>query len=527
MKTSLVLFVMIVLVALQSSYAQIPRTLSYQAVLTDNAGVPKPDGSYLITFRIYAAASGGAALWTESQTLQVKRGLFSAVLGSVTPLGANLTFTQPYWLSLHVPPDPEMTPRLPLTSVGYSFNAMKADSARYAQGTVAPAPLALSATVSSPNYVFSSTATGTGGGVQGNSVSGRGVAGISSTWQGVYGLSNSNAGVVGESPLFHGIYGVSHSVNSGGVFGTNDANGFGVAGICNGGVGVQGNSTSGRGVAGISSTWQGVFGYSNANAGVVGESPLFHGIYGVSHSVNSGGVYGTNDANGFGVAGISAGGVGVQGNSTSGRGVAGISSTWQGVFGYSNSNAGVVGESPLFHGVYGVSHSVNNAGVYGTNDAGGWAGIFTGKVAVNVLQINGGSDLAEPFETESDEVVEPGSIMVIDPINPGKLKLSELPYDARVAGIVSGAGNIKPGITLQQDGITQGRTLVAIAGRVYCKADAHSGTIEPGDLLTTSNIPGHAMKATERDRSHGAIIGKAMSSLKAGTGLVLVLVNLQ
>jgi hypothetical protein len=35
------------------------------------------------------------------------------------------------------------------------------------------------------------------------------------------------------------------------------------------------------------------------------------------------------------------------------------------------------------------------------------------------------------------------------------------------------------------------------------------------------------MKATDPDRSHGAIIGKAMTRLDSGTGLVLVLVNLQ
>ena len=73
----------------------------------------------------------------------------------------------------------------------------------------------------------------------------------------------------------------------------------------------------------------------------------------------------------------------------------------------------------------------------------------------------------------------------------------------------------------------EGNTLVAIAGRVYCQAEAGSAAIQPGDLLTTSNIPGHAMKATDDSRSHGAIIGKAMSSLKEGRGLVLVLVNLQ
>jgi hypothetical protein len=36
------------------------------------------------------------------------------------------------------------------------------------------------------------------------------------------------------------------------------------------------------------------------------------------------------------------------------------------------------------------------------------------------------------------------------------------------------------------------------------------------------------MKATDRDRSHGTVIGKAMEPLEAGQrGLILVLVNLQ
>ena len=73
----------------------------------------------------------------------------------------------------------------------------------------------------------------------------------------------------------------------------------------------------------------------------------------------------------------------------------------------------------------------------------------------------------------------------------------------------------------------EGHALVALAGRVYCLADAGAGPIEPGDLLTTSSTPGHAMKATDGERSHGAIIGKAMTGLPGGTGLILVLVNLQ
>lgn len=118
----LVFFLMSFLTVVQRTFAQIPHTLSYQAVLTDNAGTPKPDGMYTITFRLYTALSGGAAIWTEPQTLQVKRGLFSALLGSVTPFGVDLTFAQPYWLTLQVAPDAEMSPRLPLTSTAYSLS---------------------------------------------------------------------------------------------------------------------------------------------------------------------------------------------------------------------------------------------------------------------------------------------------------------------------------------------------------------------------------------------------------------------
>ena len=80
---------------------------------------------------------------------------------------------------------------------------------------------------------------------------------------------------------------------------------------------------------------------------------------------------------------------------------------------------------------------------------------------------------------------------------------------------------------LHQSGVTEGNSLVAIAGRVYCKAEALTRPIEPGDLLTTSAVAGYAMKAADESRSHGAVIGKAMTGLKKGKGLVLVLVNLQ
>ena len=79
----------------------------------------------------------------------------------------------------------------------------------------------------------------------------------------------------------------------------------------------------------------------------------------------------------------------------------------------------------------------------------------------------------------------------------------------------------------KQSSAADGEHPVALSGRVYCLADAANGPIGPGDLLTTSDNPGHSMKATDADRSHGTIIGKAMTPLAEGQGLILVLVNLQ
>jgi len=149
-----------------------------------------------------------------------------------------------------------------------------------------------------------------------------------------------------------------------------------------------------------------------------------------------------------------------------------------------------------------------------------------GTTTTKVLAITGGMDLAEPFEISESQPIPKGALVIIDEDNPGQLKLSHQAYDKRVAGVVSGAGGINPGLTLTQEGVMEGGQNVALAGRVYALATTANGPIKPGDLLTTSDVPGHAMKATDVARSHGTIIGKAMSALERGEGLVLVLINL-
>lgn len=145
---------------------------------------------------------------------------------------------------------------------------------------------------------------------------------------------------------------------------------------------------------------------------------------------------------------------------------------------------------------------------------------------VRTLTILGGADLAEPFPMQ-EESIEKGSVVVIDDQHAGHLTQSTRAYDRRVAGIISGANGIHPGIRLRQEGAMDAGPHVALTGRVYVRADATRGPIAPGDLLTTSDTPGHAMKVADHARAQGAILGKAMSRLEDGRGLVLVLVTLQ
>lgn len=150
------------------------------------------------------------------------------------------------------------------------------------------------------------------------------------------------------------------------------------------------------------------------------------------------------------------------------------------------------------------------------------------SVYLKDVHVMGGADIAEPFNSVDADRLKPGMVMSIDSKNPGQLILADTAYDTKVAGIVSGANGIKAGMTMSQEGtVASGSVPVALSGRVYAWADASYGAINPGDLLTTSDKPGHAMKVTEHGRAQGAIIGKAMSGLSEGTGLILVLVSLQ
>jgi hypothetical protein len=133
-----------------------------------------------------------------------------------------------------------------------------------------------------------------------------------------------------------------------------------------------------------------------------------------------------------------------------------------------------------------------------------------------------GTDCADLAETmDADQAAssyEPGDVLVVN--RQGLVSLSDTPFATNVVGVYS----TKPAF-LAHAGDTEDQVPVALVGNVPVKASAENGPIVPGDLLTTSSTPGHAMKADHF--VGGAIIGKAMEPLDEGTGLIQMLVMLQ
>lgn len=137
----------------------------------------------------------------------------------------------------------------------------------------------------------------------------------------------------------------------------------------------------------------------------------------------------------------------------------------------------------------------------------------------------GAADFAE-MVLPGQADLEPGDVLSIGP--DGQMVRSTESFQATVVGVYSTEPGFIAGNKLDEDGnpVEPERIPLAVVGIVPVKASAENGPIVPGDLLVASDTPGHAMRAGD-DPPNGTVVGKALSALDSGTGVIQMLVMLQ
>ena len=387
-----------------TAFAQVPRTISYQGQLTDGSGNAVPDGNKNISIAFYTAASGGSAIYSESQTVAVVKGKYTMIIGSVTPIPPNLSFNNGYFLGVSVEGGAELSPRTPFTSAPYALHAAVADGvSSNATGIVTSlnnlsGDITLSGgggtTITANGHTLTISSSGSGGsGIQGLQ-SGDGTLTVLSSAGPVADVRLAASGILTKFLADAAVTAPKISAEGAGIGQVLTSNGFGIAEWKD--VSTTGtlslpysdsvaapvaaftlsNVGTGHAVLGIHSS------LGDVGAGVCGQTNSkatnASGVLGLSNSLapaaSVAAVRGQNsatNANGMGVYGIhNGGGAGVYGQSVSGAGVFGISGTGSsGSF----SNTTVSNSSPTLL----VSTSGSGAAFSSTTTGTGRAGLFT------------------------------------------------------------------------------------------------------------------------------------------------------
>lgn len=523
-----------------STQASVGSSFSYQGQLKDAGGLV--NGFCDLQFRLFDASAGGTQIGATQTVIDtvVQNGFFSADLD----FGDGVFNGAARWLAVNVRcPSGSgsytaLTPRQSLSATPYALGLVPGAVvvSEKTNPTGDPMPAAFTGRASASNgyaiALLGETNTPNGRAVAGDSYSSNGGTGV-------WGWSGATSGPAG------GVRGTAYSPEGAGVWASNEATsgeGKGVIGDSQSpdGTGVFGyNDNGGDGVVGIVDGPK-----ANEGTGVVGlnlsTSGEGNGVLGDSNSPDGAGVFGINQDGGAGVVGISDhGGSGV-------HGAAFISGDSYGVSGvhYATTGWGI--------GVYGLSHSDGPA-VLAENNANGmglWARsangnpiealgndpsdvVFyvtnTGDVFADGTFQSPAADFAELLPAQQG--MEPGDVLIIG--NDGKLSRSTEPYQTSVVGVYSSQPAFLGNSGDDQESGDQERAPLALVGIVPVKVSAENGSIQPGDLLVSSSIAGHAMRAEPfvvdgiTFYPSGVVIGKALGSLAEGTGVIDVLVMLQ
>jgi len=127
-----------------SQHADVPKTISYQGLLSPNNGDINIDGTYPITVTLYADSYGNSPVWKGTYSTTLHDGVFDITLGSGDfPLPDAPDMDRPLWAGISIDGGQEMRPLTALTSSPYAMNV--ADGAisaeKIADGAVTPEKL--------------------------------------------------------------------------------------------------------------------------------------------------------------------------------------------------------------------------------------------------------------------------------------------------------------------------------------------------------------------------------------------------
>jgi len=115
---------------MSAAQADVSPLISYQAMLTDQSGIPL-DTTVGMTFALYDDSTGGTPVWSETQaTVAVSDGLLNVCLGRVNPLEATHFSSAGCWLGIRIGSGDELQPRTPMLSVPYAFRVGSIDQAK-------------------------------------------------------------------------------------------------------------------------------------------------------------------------------------------------------------------------------------------------------------------------------------------------------------------------------------------------------------------------------------------------------------
>jgi len=277
---------------------------------------------------------------------------------------------------------------------------------------------------------------------------------VASTLYGIRSINTNaiGAAILGEATatgvnnITHGVTGISSTPLGVGVYGSGKPAGVEGVSSTTGGVGVYGHhNSSGTGVFGKGSSFSGAH-------GVRGESASTSGYGGHFINTSSDGTALYAESSGAGREDATLQVHNTEANAGMAAYVTSVGS-WATTH-MENDGTGEVlwlqRDNP--DGDFIVAHNQYSGGTVFRVKQNGWT-------EVSVLEITGGADLSEQFDVTSDGAdVEPGMVVAIDAENPGKLVVANRPYDYTVAGVVSGAGGVKPGMLMGQKGsIADGR----------------------------------------------------------------------